>query len=1060
MSFISYNVASININNITSPTKLNALRNFIGSQNLDIVCLQEVENEQLSLPGFVVVANVDHARRGTAIALKSHIQHSHFEKSLDGRLIALRVQDVLIVNIYAPSGTAQRAAREEFFNTTLAYYLRNRTEHVILMGDFNCVLRPCDSSSPNTSPSLKMTVQQLQLLDIWERLYPRDEGFTFVSRNARSRLDRIYVSTGLREHLRAANTHVCSFSDHKAITLSLFLPLLGHEHGRGYWSLRPHLLTDENVADFQYRWQFWTRERQNYRSWIDWWMSYAKPKTKKFFKCKSRAAFDDFHNEHQRLYAELQRAYDSYYQNPVMLSTINRLKGEMLTLQRNFSHMFMRINETFVAGEPISIFQLGDRRRRRTVITRLQTEQQAVIYEPHAIEAHMVDYFSRLYAEEEREDVENYFNCENAIPHNDALNDACTDEITTSEIFAAIQASASRKSPGSDGLPKEFYNRVFDVIHRELNLVMNDALSGNFPEDFVDGIIVLVKKKGNDNTARSYRPISLLNTDYKLFSRILKTRLEGVMRAHHILSDAQKCSNSERNIFQATLALKDRIASLRHHRRAGKLISFDLDHAFDRVRHSFLFGTMLSLGFNQRFVSLLSQIACRSTSRLLVNGHLSSPIDIQRSVRQGDPLSMHLFVLYLHPLISRLEQACNTDLLVAYADDISVIVSSTAQIDTISELFTRFEASAGAKLNVQKTTAIDVGYCEENHIHVHWLQTTNTVKILGIIFANSIRLMTTLNWDTVTGKFARLMWLQSSRALTLLQKVTVLNTFGTSRIWYLSSILPPLSLHIAKITSRMGTFLWSGMIARVPMMQLARKREHGGVQLQLPALKCKSLAIHRHLREINSLPFYRSFLFHNNPRQINPMDHPDLRIILANLPQIPLPVQQNITAEQIHQHFIQQTEAPRVEQYTPTNDWQRTWRNVMSSQLSSLHRSTLFRAVNGKIEHRRILFVMRRVENEHCTFCDNATVETLQHKFSSCARVCPAWAILQQKIADIMNGWRRLSYDELIRPSLERIDSRRRIAILKLFAEYICYISNCSDRIDTQSLEHHLNLNS
>lgn len=98
------------------------------------------------------------------------------------------------------------------------------------------------------------------------------------------------------------------------------------------------------------------------------------------------------------------------------------------------------------------------------------------------------------------------------------------------------------------------------------------------------------------------------------------------MRAHHVLSDRQKCSNSKRN---TTLALKDRIASLRHHRRVGKLLSFDLDNAFDRVRHSFLFDIMCSLGFSRELVALLQ---------------------IQSSVRQGDPLSIHLFVLPLHPM--------------------------------------------------------------------------------------------------------------------------------------------------------------------------------------------------------------------------------------------------------------------------------------------------------------------------------------------------------------------------------------------------------------------------
>ncbi|KAL9698866.1 hypothetical protein quinque_002307 [Culex quinquefasciatus] len=103
----------------------------------------------------------------------------HVEKSLDGRLIALRVQNTTLCNVYAPSGTALRAERERFFNGTLAYHLRHNTDHIVLAGDFNCVLRPCDSTSSNPS----------------------------VVHNAESRLDRVYVSAGLCDQLRAAATH-------------------------------------------------------------------------------------------------------------------------------------------------------------------------------------------------------------------------------------------------------------------------------------------------------------------------------------------------------------------------------------------------------------------------------------------------------------------------------------------------------------------------------------------------------------------------------------------------------------------------------------------------------------------------------------------------------------------------------------------------------------------------------------------------------------------------------------------------------------------------------------
>ena len=774
---------------------------------LDIVFLQEVENEQLTLPGYNVVCNVDHTKRGTAIALKQHIKFSHVEKSLDGRLLALRVHNTTLCNVYAPSGSALRAMRERFYNNTVAYYLRHRTDHIIFGGDFNCVIRPCDATGHNTSPALLATVQQLRLCDVWQNLRPREIEYTYVTHNSSSRLDRLYVSAGLREQLRSAATHVCCFSDHKAVTARICLPIPDRAHGRGYWSLRPHLLTTENIDELQLQWQYWTRQRQNYPSWMQWWLSYAKPKIISFFKWKSKIAFDAFNFEQQRLFGLLRNAYDSYQNNPTMLTTINRIKAEMLSHQRRFSQMFLQTNQTYVAGEPLSTYQLGERTCRRTVIERLRNERDEEI-DNTAVEDHMVRYFTELYTREQLHEEENagFFHCARVIPEQDATNDATTNEITTTEILSAIRTSASRKSPGPDGLPKEFYLRTFHVIHRELNMIMNEALRSNFPAQFVDGVIVLVKKRGGGDTARSYRPISLVNVDYKILSRILKQRIENVMRSHNILTGSQKCSNGGRNIFQATLAIKDKIAQLKANRQKGKLVSFDLDHAFDRVDQQFLFTTMRALGFNAALLELLSRIATSSSSRLLINGHLSTPFPIQRSVRQGDPISMHLFVLYLHPLLHRLGEVCGNDLIVAYADDISAIVTSVDQLNAMRDLFRRFERVAGARLNETKTTAIDVGL-RDNSLVVPWLRTENTIKILGVVFANSVKEMVKINWDSLTTSYSRLIWLHSLRSLTLHQKITLLNTFISSKMWYVAANLQPTAAHVAKLTAIMRNYL-------------------------------------------------------------------------------------------------------------------------------------------------------------------------------------------------------------------------------------------------------------
>lgn len=1051
MEHTSVNIGTVNINTITNATKINALRTFIRTTDLDIVFLQEVENEQLSLPGFNVICNVDQSRRGTAIALKQHIKFSHVEKSLDGRLIALRVHNTTLCNVYAPSGSALRAERERFFNSTVAYYLRYRTDHIVVGGDFNSVIRLRDATGSNSSPALQSTVQQLRLLDVWQQLRPSESGYTYISHNSSSRLDRLYVSAGLREHLRATAVHVVCFSDHKAVTARLCLPLPDRAPGRGFWSLRPHLLTVENIEELQTRWQYWTRQRRYYASWMEWWLACAKPKISSFFRWKSKLAFDTFHREQQRLYELLRQAYDEYHNDRTMLIRINQVKAEMLLHQRRFTEMFTFINESYVAGEPISTYQLGERTRRRTTIEQLQNDEGEIIDDCGAIQNHLVQYFSNLYARENVDEAEGtVFQCDRVIPEQDPVNEACMSEITTVEILSAIRTSASKKSPGPDGLPKEFYLRAFDVIHRELNLVLNEAINSNFPARFVDGVIVLVKKRDAGNTAHSYRPISLINFDYKVLARILKARLENVMRSHNILTESQKCSNGKKNIFQATLAIKDRIAQLKARRQTAKLIGFDLDHAFDRVDQRFLFSTMRGLGFNATMVDLLSHISASSSSRLLVNGHLSASIPIQRSVRQGDPLSMHLFVIYLHPLLRRLERVCGGDLIVAYADDISAIVTTMEKLDAMRDLFLRFGRVAGAVLNENKTTAIDVGLID-NPLTVPWLRTEHSIKILGIHFTNSVREMVTINWNAIVTSFVRQVWLHSMRSLTLHQKVTLLNTFLSSRMWYMAAHLTPTAAHVAKLTATMRRYLFRGVPATIPMHQLARAKEAGGLKLHLPAFKCKSLLINRCLNEIESLPFYYSYINRANPPQANLIaDLPCLKVILTNLPNLPFQIRHYPSADLVHRFFVEQTDRPKVETDYPNCNWPRVWTNISMRSLLSQQKSALYMWANQKVPHRRLLFKMRRTDGEQCLHCAEPS-ETLQHRFFLCPRVNGAWRVLQRKLSTI-TGRRSFVYEELLRPALEWTSAATRSLILKTLVDYIAFIDNSNNRIDVDAL--------
>lgn len=165
MDLKSYNFVSININNITSQTKLDALTSFMRAHEIDVFFLQEVENDTINIPGYTMLYNIDNRRRGVAIGLKSTVEHVTVEKSLDGRLIVVRLRNgTTLCNIYAPTGSQNRQSRENFFNCTCAHYLRNLSGPLILGGDFNSIVN--DRDATGATPKSEMTSRLMTSLDL------------------------------------------------------------------------------------------------------------------------------------------------------------------------------------------------------------------------------------------------------------------------------------------------------------------------------------------------------------------------------------------------------------------------------------------------------------------------------------------------------------------------------------------------------------------------------------------------------------------------------------------------------------------------------------------------------------------------------------------------------------------------------------------------------------------------------------------------------------------------------------------------------------------------------
>jgi exonuclease III len=104
---------------------MDTLLSFCHQYEIDILLLQEVMHEGFSACwGYTAQVNIGKNRHGTAILMREPLSLESFDGLPSGRGIAEYYKDTYIVNIYAPSGAAMGAEREEFYNVHLPHFFR------------------------------------------------------------------------------------------------------------------------------------------------------------------------------------------------------------------------------------------------------------------------------------------------------------------------------------------------------------------------------------------------------------------------------------------------------------------------------------------------------------------------------------------------------------------------------------------------------------------------------------------------------------------------------------------------------------------------------------------------------------------------------------------------------------------------------------------------------------------------------------------------------------------------------------------------------------------------
>ena len=171
------------------------------------------------------------------------------------------------------------------------------------------------------------------------------------------------------------------------------------------------------------------------------------------------------------------------------------------------------------------------------------------------------------------------------------------------------------------------------------------------------GMITLLPKPGKDVLlASNYRPITLLNCDYKIISKVINSRISPILPA--LVNNDQAGFIKRRHIGDNIRLMCNNVDYTNFKTMLGAVLSIDLQKASDSLNWSFIFAMFRNLGFGNFFINLIRIIYKEPKCCIINNNFLSSYFAIKRGVRQGDPLSPTIFILCIEYMAPMLRQSC------------------------------------------------------------------------------------------------------------------------------------------------------------------------------------------------------------------------------------------------------------------------------------------------------------------------------------------------------------------------------------------------------------------
>ena len=871
---------SFNCRGLGNSIKRRSIFQWLKTYHHGITLLQETHSTESSenswrreWGGDIVFSHGSSSARGVAILFPKGLDYSLNTSVIDlnGRFILLDIKtddwELLLCNVYFPTKDKQ-TEQLDFINYITNQLIEFSDKNIILGGDFNLCLDSSldkfggDQIKNTNVQHIETLCEDYNLNDIWRTLNPDTKRFTWRAHTRggfiQSRLDYWLVSIHMLYDLHKTDIKPSIKSDHSIITLSFNIQNT-QQRGKGFWKFNNSLLKDKLYLD------------KINKCINDCKLKYANLDNKALkwdtIKCEIRSvtiSYSSFKAKEIRAQENILKIRLEKLQKHIDLGNLNQLTDYNTTKkalddiysEKSKGIMIRSRAELIDCDEKCSKYFLNLEKRNYKVkyIKHLIDDIGNDVTEPTDILKTEERYYKKLYS---KVDTTHKNTPDNFFTHNlkqlDQVDkDKCDLELSVEELGKNLKMLPNNKSPGCDGLTSEFY-KIFWLYIKDLifDSFLYSFESGLMSIDQRRAILCLLPKAKKDlRFLKNWRPLSILNTDYKLLAKLLATRLQSVIA--NIVGPDQSGYIKGRFIGENIRTIIDTIDYTNQFDTPGYILFLDFEKAFDSVSWEYLFKVLDAYNFGNTFKKWVKLLYTDPLLAVTNNGYASQFFPIQRGIRQGCPLSALLFLLVVETMADKLRSSPNihgidikgSEVVISQlADDTSLFLKDKESVEQSLNLLSHFQEHAGLKLNKEKSEAISLGNMPTESKSISGIRLIKEpVKVLGIWISKNVEETYAINFEEKIDKLKKLLNMWRQRKLTLHGKVTVINSLALSQIMYVSSVLyvPPWVLE--EVNTIIFSFLWPKK-THVKNTTTIAPISDGGIRMPDFALKVKACKV-------------------------------------------------------------------------------------------------------------------------------------------------------------------------------------------------------------------------